>query len=234
MYDASSGSLLRRFREGEAAIAGFLDDYAFFGQALLDLYETQYDPKDLQTAAALTAAMRERFEDRAGGAFYSTAEGQGDLVLRMKDDYDGAEPSGNSVAALNLLRLAQLTGNDECRAAAQRVFDAFATRMHGAPMGVPQMLASYAFSVDKPRQVVIAGDAADPGTQEMLGILHARFLPNKVSLLVNDRSREIVSTHNPVIREMRQIDGKATAYVCEDFACQLPTTEPGRFAELLG
>jgi hypothetical protein len=233
MYDAPSGDLLRRFREGEAAIPGFLDDYAFFGQALLDLYETQFDPDDLQLAASLAASMRERFEDRQGGAFYSTAEGQSDLLIRMKDDYDGAEPSGNSVAVLNLLRLAQLTGNHDYRAAADKALDLFATRMHSAPMGVPQMLVSYAFSLEKPRQVVIAGEPGDPATVEMLRILHGRFLPNKVSLLVNGRSHEVLSSFNPVIGQMTQVDGKASAYVCEDFACQLPTPDPARLAELL-
>ena len=234
MYDSPSGVLLRRFREGDGAIPGFPDDYAFSGQALLDLYETQFEPKYLQLAASLAESMRERFEDREGGAFYSTAEGQGDLIIRMKDDYDGAEPSGNSVAVLNLLRLAQLTGNDEYRASADKALEAFAMRMRGAPTGVPQMLASYLFRLEKPRQVVIAGEPGDPEAVEMLRTMHSRFLPNTVSLLVNDRSRELLSSYNPVVAEMNPINGKPSAYVCENFACQLPTSDPERFAELLG
>jgi uncharacterized protein YyaL (SSP411 family) len=152
----------------------------------------------------------------------------------MKDDYDGAEPSGNSVAVLNLLRLAQLTGNHEYRAAADKALDAFSTRMEGAPTGVPQMLASYLFSLEKPRQIVIAAGAGDPYAGEMLRVLHRRFLPNKVSLLVNDASRDFLSSHNPAIGQMNQIDGRPAAYVCEDFACQLPTSDPARLAELLG
>jgi hypothetical protein len=95
------------------------------------------------------------------------------------------------------------------------------------------MLVSYAFSLEKPRQVVIAGEPGDPATVEMLRILHGRFLPNKVSLLVNGRSHEVLSSFNPVIGQMTQVDGKASAYVCEDFACQLPTPDPARLAELL-
>src|SRR5207302_3583835 len=108
MYDAKSGVLRRRYRDGDAAIAGFLDDYAFFTQALLDLYETQFDTRDLDLAMRLTEKQRELFEDKDNGGFYSTAGGA-NLVLRLKEDYDGAEPSGNGVAMMNLLRLAQMT-----------------------------------------------------------------------------------------------------------------------------
>ncbi len=109
MYDAKSGVLLRRYRQGDAAIPGFLDDYALFTQALLDLYETEFDIRYLQTAVKLATKQSELFEDKEHGGFFSTAAGDASLLMRMKDDYDGAEPSGNSVAALNLLRLAQMT-----------------------------------------------------------------------------------------------------------------------------
>ena len=112
------GVLLRRYRQGEAAIPGFLDDYAFFAQALLDLYETGFDWRDLELAIGLTEKMLELFEDRENGAFYSTAAGDPTLVMRIKEDYDGAEPSGNSVAVLNLLRLAAMTDRADFRASA--------------------------------------------------------------------------------------------------------------------
>src|SRR5947207_4572981 len=110
MYDANSGRLLRRFCEGEAAVPAFLDDYAFFAQALLDLFEACFNPSYLEMAANLAKRDLQPFEDTEQGGFFSTAPGAGDLLLRIKDDYDGAEPSGNSVAADVLLRLAHLTG----------------------------------------------------------------------------------------------------------------------------
>src|SRR6202035_4744638 len=103
MYDPQSGVLQRRFREGEAAIHGFLDDYAFFIAALLDLYEADFDPRHLENAIALAGKMRELFEDPEHGAFFTTAGADSSLVLRMKDDYDVSEPSGNSIALLDLL-----------------------------------------------------------------------------------------------------------------------------------
>src|ERR1035441_3653007 len=122
---AATGVLLRRYRLGESAIPGFLDDYALFTQALLDLYEAQFDRRHLELAIRLTEQMRERFEDRAEGAFFSTAAGDSSLVLRVKEDYDGAEPSGNSVAILNLLRLAQITNRAEFRESAELAVKAF-------------------------------------------------------------------------------------------------------------
>jgi uncharacterized protein YyaL (SSP411 family) len=109
MFDTASGRLWRRYRAGEAAIGGFLEDYAFLAQAFLDLYETGSAPGDLEMALRLTEAMRERFEDPGAGGFFNATAGDASLVLRVKEDYDGAEPSGNSVAALNLLRLAAFT-----------------------------------------------------------------------------------------------------------------------------
>jgi hypothetical protein len=130
MYDAASGVLMRRYRDGEAAIAGFLDDYAFFIGALLDLYEADFDPAHIETAMALMDKMRELFEDQAEGAFFSTAAGDSSLVMRMKDDYDGAEPSGNAVALLDLLRLAHFTDRADYREAADRTLQALGAENH--------------------------------------------------------------------------------------------------------
>src|SRR3984957_6366935 len=129
MYDATSGILQRRFRDGDAAIAGFLDDYAFFIGALLDLYEADFNSGHIEIAIQLTAKMRGLFEDTAEGAFFSTAAGDSSLVLRMKDDYDGAEPSGNAVALLDLLRLAHFTDCEDYREAAERTLGALGAKI---------------------------------------------------------------------------------------------------------
>jgi len=135
-------TLWRRYRDEEAAIPGFLEDYAFFVQALLDLHEADPGPRDLDLAVCLTARQRELFEDREEGGFFSAPAEDAGLVLRLKDDHDGAEPAGNSIAVLNLLRLAQKTGREEFRESADRAFQAFSGRCAAAPEVLPQMLVA--------------------------------------------------------------------------------------------
>ncbi len=132
LHDERKGPLLRRYRAGEAAIPGFLEDYAFLVQGLLDLYETAFDPAYVETAIRLTEEQRRLFEDRADGGFYASAAGDASLALRLKDSDDGAEPSGNSVAALNLLRLAQFTAREDFRECAARIFRAFAGTLNAS------------------------------------------------------------------------------------------------------
>ena len=225
LYDPRTGVLLRRYREGDAAIPGFLDDYAGFAQALIDLYEAQFDPRHLEAAIRLTEKQRELFEDPAGGGFYSTAAGDGALVLRMKDDYDGAEPSGNSVALMNLLRLAQFTGRADFRESAERLLDAFAPRLGVAPVTLPQMLAGCEFHLGEPRQIVFAG--AHP--EALVRAFYGRFVANRVVL----RADAALAQGNPALAAMHEIDGRAAAYVCKNYACQLPVTEVDALVELL-
>jgi uncharacterized protein YyaL (SSP411 family) len=233
MYDAKTGLLLRRYRQQDAAIPGFLDDYSLFTQALLDLYEAQFDPRYLQSAIRLAEKQSALFEDHQHGGFFSTVPGDASLVMRMKEDYDGAEPSGNSIAALNLLRLAQMTDRKDFRDSAGRTLDAFASRIMGTPSAVPQMLVAFAFSLAKPKQVILVGDRASAETAEMLGILHARFLPDSIVMLVDEPARKTLAGYLSVIETMTRLHGKTTAYVCENYTCKLPTADPAKFTELL-
>lgn len=233
MYEAKAGVLLRRYRQQDAAIAGFLDDYALFTQALLDLYEAQFDIRYLEIAVKLAEKQRVLFEDKEHGGFFSTAAGDASLVMRMKEDYDGAEPSGNSVAALNLLRLAQMTDRRDFRGSADKTLGAFASRITGMPSAVPQMLVAYELSLSKPRQIILMGDRSAPHTQAMLSILHARFVPNRIVILVDDAARKQLAGYLPVIETMTRVHGETTAYVCENYTCKLPTADPAKFGELL-
>ena len=234
LYDAAGGTLLRRYRAGDAAIPGFLDDYAFFAQGLLDLYEAQFDLRHLQLAIRLTEKAMELFEDREAGAFFSTAEGEPELVLRVKEDYDGAEPSGNSVSVMNLVRLAQMTNRDQFRQSAGRALSAFASRLSVAPMAVPQLLAACEFAAGQPREIILAGERDSAAMQALLRELHRRFVPNRVVLLVDSaEAREALTAGIPSIASMQPGDGGAAAYVCRDFTCQLPVSEPAKFAELI-
>jgi uncharacterized protein len=221
MYDAKSGVLLRRYRDGDAAIAGFLDDYAFFIGALLDLYEADFDPRHIETAIQLTGKMRELFEDATGGAFFSTAAGDSNLVLRMKDDYDGAEPSGNAVALVDLLKLAHFTDRVEYREAAERTLGALGSKIVQQAVAVPQMLVGLDYYLGARREIVIAGEP-----REFLGHVRARFLPHTITLLSE-------ATFFPGAARMLAVDGKTTAYVCENYTCQLPTSQLAKFDELL-
>jgi uncharacterized protein YyaL (SSP411 family) len=234
MYDAGSGILLRRYREGDAAIPGFLDDYALFAQALLDLYETQFDRRHLDLALQLTEKQRELFEDAAGGAFFSSPAGDRDLVLRVKEDYDGAEPSGNSVALSNLLRLAEIFNREDLRASVERLLAAFAARLTAAPVALPQMLAACGFRLGPARQIILVGDRDADDTNALLRTLHARFVPQKIVLLVDSaETRAALSAAIPAIASMEPLDGRASAYVCRDYTCQMPVNTADAFAELI-
>lgn len=231
LYNPETGTLLRRFREGEAAIAGFLDDYAFLIVALIDLYETQFETGDLELAVQLAERMRELFEDTESGGFFSTSGGGEELILRMKDDYDGAEPSGNSMAALALLRLANITGRDEFQRSAERTIEAFAGRVAAIASGMPQMLVALGAALDPPRQIVLAGKRAESGP--MLAAVREQFLPETTVFVLDDEDRGVLSRYNPVLAGMKPVDGAMTAYVCENFACRLPVTEAAKLAGLL-
>jgi uncharacterized protein YyaL (SSP411 family) len=233
MYDVRSGVLLRRYRQKDAAIPGFLDDYAFFAQALLDLYETQFDVRHLETAIKLTEKQRVLFEDREHGGFFSTVAGDSNLLIRMKDDYDGAEPAGNSVTALNLLRLARMTGRQDFREAAEKTLRAFASRITSVPSAVPQMLVAYEFALSKPRQIILVGGRSTAEARELLRVLHRLFLPDSIVLFVDEASRATLTGYLPVIETMKPGHGQTTAYVCENYACKLPTSDSVKFAELL-
>jgi uncharacterized protein YyaL (SSP411 family) len=233
LYDASSGVLLRRYRAGDAAIPGFLDDYAMFVQGLLDLYETQFDLRHLELAVRLTEKQRELFEDPAG-AFFSTGADDHRLVLRVKEDYDGAEPSGNSVAVMNLLRLARITNGKDLREAAERTFAVFAGRLSVAPMAVPQMLAACEFVLGEPREIILAGAGGSVEMKALLKELHRHFVPSRVVLLVDsEAARDSLAQGIPSIAAMRTVEGRAAAYVCRNYTCQLPVTEPAQLAGLI-
>ncbi len=216
LWDSGRAVLLRRFRGGEAAIDGFLDDYAFLINALLDLYETSFEAADLEFALRLAERSLELYEDRENGAFFSTPPSDS-LILRLKDDYDGAEPSGNSAAALALLRLARITGRADLRRAADRTLEAFAAQLDSGAPGLPQMLAALEFALADPKEIVLT--STDP---EMLAAIRRHFLPSAVILLARDAPQP-----------MPPVDGRATAYVCENYTCRAPVTEAAALEALL-
>jgi len=227
------GNLIRSYREGASAVKGFCDDYAFLIAGLLDLYEADFDVAWLAWALELQARQDALFGDPQGG-YFSVAEGDASILLRMKEDYDGAEPSPNSIAALNLQRLAQFTGRDEFRDRALKTLAVFADQMTKSPTAVPQFLGALDASLSKPRQIVIAGAAADPATRALLREVQAHFIPHKLLLLADGAAgQKWLGERLEFLRTVAPLDGKPAAYVCENFVCQLPVTDPAALRALL-
>jgi uncharacterized protein YyaL (SSP411 family) len=234
LYERKSGRLKRRYREGEAAIDGLVDDYAFFIQGLLDLYETSLNGRWLILAMELTDTQNRLFWDSDNGGFYSTAGEDPSILIRMKEDYDGAEPSPNSIAVLNLLRLSQMAGNETWREMAQQSMQAFEGRLLDTPYAMPQMMAAVDFYLDKPKQILIAGQRDSPDTKAILREVHKRFIPNKILVLADGGpAHQRLNASLEILDSLRQIDGKATAYICEDYVCKLPTNDVAVVARLL-
>jgi len=221
MFDPKSDVLFRRYRDGKVGIPAFLDDYAFFICALLDLYEADFNPDHVAIAMSFTDKMRELFEDQTNGAFFSTAAGDSSLVLRMKDDDDGAEPSGNAVALVDLVRLAHFTDRADYREAAERTLRALGPKITQQAVAVPQLLVGLDYALGPRCEVAIAGDVAD-----FLRHVRSRFLPRTITVLTG-------APFFPGSASMREIDGKPTAYVCQNYVCQLPVNELSQLDELL-
>ena len=234
LFDTKKGTLMRRYRKGDSAIDGYVDDYAYFIQALLDFYEASFDIDYLEWAVALQNKQNELFWDEVVGGYYNTS-GQDDSVLfRQKEGYDGAEPSPNSISVMNLQRLAQMTGNETFKQHADKTLAAFSKSLKQAPHGMPQMLAAFDFHLDKPMQIIIAGKPGATDTRSMLTAVHNRFLPNKIVLLADGaEGQKTLGGYVPFFSDIVMIDGKATAYICENYACKLPTHDVDVVAKLL-
>jgi len=234
LYDEQSGTLRRRSFEGSAAVDGLLEDYAFYIQGALDLYEASFDAHWLALALKLQATEDRLFWDEKGGAYFSTRADAPDLVARMKEDYDGAEPAANSVSAMNLLRLWQLTETDAWRARAEATFHALSGRVSRSGAAVPQLVAALDFWQSTPKQIVIAGNPNADDTGAMLRLVHGRFIPNKVLSVVDGGPQQAeVARVVPFLAEMTPRNGRATIYVCRNYSCRLPTNDLTVAARLL-
>jgi uncharacterized protein YyaL (SSP411 family) len=234
LYDPKSKLLFRSYREGRGNVEGFADDYAFVIQALLDLYEASFDIQWLKFALELQQTQDRLFWDEKRGGYFSTSGKDKTVVLRMKDDNDSAEPAASSIAALNLLRLAQLRSDNHFEDRARKTIDAFAPTLNHFASAMPQLLVALDFSLSKPRQIVIAGKTDQPETTALVREVHRYFLPNKVMMFADGgEGQKFLAEHNAAVGAMKPIDGKAAAYVCEDFACKAPVTDPKALGSLL-
>lgn len=218
--------LLHRYREGEAALPGYVDDYAFLAWGLIDLYEATFEARYLQEALALTDDMLRLFWDEKEGSLYFTGDDNEKLIARMKDVYDGAIPSGNSVAALNLLRLGRMTMSQELEKKAEQLMESFGLTIIRSPTGFSQLLIALDFAVGPIKEIVIAGNMHQEDTKQMLHAVRRRFLPRKVLILHPEgKERKAIEKIMAFVKGQDRINGKATAYVCENYSCKLPTTD---------
>jgi len=218
-------TLYHRWREGECDTVQLLRAYAQMLAGTLDLYETTLEPDHLDFALALADAMLARFYDPKDGGFFESDAGAGDLILRAKEDYDGAEPSGNSVAALALLRLAAMTGRAEFRDAAEKTLRLFSRRLREFPQAVPHLLLALDFYLTEPRRAVVAGHPGQPQTLALLRAVHSVYQPGKV-VLGNAGSVEPFAKTLPG-------KGAPLVYLCAGDACQPPTDDPAKIREML-
>jgi hypothetical protein len=202
---------------------------------LLELYEVTFEVKHLLQVLELNGQLLEHFWDDQEGGLFFTADDAEELLIRQKEIYDGAIPSGNSVSLLNFLRLARITGNSSLENKATLTINYFSGRVDRMPNAFTQFLAAFDFALGPSNEVIITGDMNKQDTKEMLGALRKSYAPNKVVIFRPEGlAAPKIEKIAPYIKSYQSIEGRATAYVCSNFTCQLPTTDPGKMMELLG
>lgn len=225
LRDPQTGRLFKRWRQGEAGLDGLLEDYAFLTWGLIELFEATQDPQWLAWASELADLTAEHFAADGGGFYLSPHDGE-QLIVRAQEAYDGAIPSGNSVMALNLVRLARLTGNTDYEAQAHRVLRAFSGQVGSNLAAHTQLLMALDFLVGPSNEVVVTGDPEDPRTQAFLDALSARFLPSVVTLLRPPGEAGALVKLAPYTAEYGQGGDGPAAYVCSEFTCKAPVQTP--------
>jgi uncharacterized protein len=230
MWNADTRTLLRRYRAGDAAIEGYAEDYAFLIFGVLELFQASGDPRWLAWARDLQGRQDELFWDEGSGGWFSTTGNDPSVLVRMKEDYDGAEPSPTSVSAMNLLTLAHLTGERAYTDRAARAMASFGGRLEEMGRAVPFMAAVLSMSIADGEQIVIIGPRDSAETTALWTAAHKKYRPFTVVTRVDPADQAAIALHLPWIAGMKMLDGKPTAYVCRGFACDAPSTDPAVFS----
>ena len=232
----SQGRLLRTYRDGQAKLLGYLEDYSFVVDGLLALYEATFDIRWLDEAVTLADSMIELFWDEGIGGFYDTGSDHETLVVRPRDVFDNAQPCGGSVASDALLKLAVFTGNSDYNAKAAVPLRSLHQAMSQSPGGTGHWLNALDFYVSPPKEIAVIGPRNDPATQALLDTVFSRFLPNKV-VMGTETPRSAGGIEGPrdfpLLQDRIMVGGLPSAYVCENYTCQLPVTDPDALAEQL-
>ncbi len=234
LYDEKKHTLRRSYRNGPGDIPGFCEDYAFYIHGLLDLYETSFDVKWLRLAEQLQETQDRLFWDERNGGYFASAGEDPSILIRMKEASDNAEPAPSSIAARNLLRLAQIRESSKWRERAGKTIAAFAAALDHYPSALPQMLVALDYSVTKPKQIVIAGERGAMDTRDLLDEVRKHYLPNTVILLADGaEGQKYLAQKLPELETMKPVGGKAAAYVCENFTCKAPVASVEDLRKLL-
>ncbi len=226
LWDADTKTLYHRWRDGERDTVQLLDAYAYLLQATITLYETTLDASKLEFALELADAMMKRFYDAEHGGFWQSLPDAKDLILRVKEDYDGAQPSGNAVAILALLKLGDITDQAKYREAAEKTLNFFADRVDRGPAGAGFFLQALDYWLDEPGRVVLTGEPTDERVKALIAAAHSVYQPTKVVLSNRGPVEEFAKT----IKDQKEPE----AYICTGKTCQPPTSEVGKLRELLG
>ena len=224
-----NGLLLRTYRDGKSHLNAYLEDYSYFIAGLIALYEASFEPRWLTEAERLADIMIDQFGDAAGDGFFFTGKAHETLIVQSKSAYDGATPSGASMAIHSLLRLAKHLDKPEFHDKAVETLLLYFHQMEGMPSGSGQLLCELAFLLSTPKEIAIVGEKSDARTDAMLGALHSTYQPNKIVALSESADGQTL----PLLAGKTQIDSNTTAYVCENYVCQAPTTDVEAFVELL-
>ena len=225
---SDNGLLLRTYKDGQAKLNAYLEDYAFFIAGLITLYESSGELRWLQNATALTETMLTEFWDDHDGGFYFTGKSHEELIVRSKDLFDNATPSGNSVAAEVLLRLSLITGSEDYKRYAVTVFRLTATSAQRYPAGFGRLLCALDFFLTTPKEIALIGTKGAPDFEALKHEVWKVYLPNKV-VVEGDGS----GSDSPLLQGRGTLGSAATAYVCEEFVCKEPTTDPAKLREQL-
>jgi uncharacterized protein len=234
LYDSKTGKLWRSYRAGAPGVEGFLDDYTDLIAGLLDLYQAGFDVRWLTWAVSLQEEQNRLFWDDKDGGYFDVGNSDSSLLSRTREGYDGAEPSPNSTAAMNVLRLAEFTDRADWREMGRETISAFAARLQSDPEAVPALGSALDFRLAPKKQILIAGDPKSRDTRELLKQVNSRFLPNKILLLADGGAgQQQLARWLPFVAGAHRIKDRATAYVCENYICKLPTADPQVVARLL-
>ena len=233
LYDEDARTLMRRYRNSTAGLAGQLDDYTFLVAGLLELYQASHDPRWLEWAKELTESQMTLFWNEEDSFFYDSVDDP-TLKVRMREAHDGAEPSGNSVAAHNLLRLSQFYNNSEWLDKSAHLIESFADSINRYPTASPLMLTAWNHLNTTSSQVVIAGSPGSEDTEQLLAVVRHHYDPARLVMLADGGSnQEFLGRHQEFLQSVAPIEGKAAAYVCKNFVCKLPVTDPEELEQQL-
>lgn len=222
-------ALFHRYRDGESRFEGTLEDYAYLFSGLLDLYEAAFDIKNLEFAIELNDITVDKFYDNENGGFFDVGSEIKDVILKTKDTYDGAEPAGNSIQIMNMLRLGYMTDNKDLIEKAEQSLKLFSYDINRLPFSSPQMLCALSFILNSPKEIIITGELKNEKTKELMNCVDQLFIPNKVELHSTDELAKI----SPFIKNLVSDNNESKVYVCENYQCNLPTDETEKLRELL-